>query len=432
MVTATAIKKGYKQTELGIIPEDWGVVKLGRMVSGFEHGKGLSKAELREDGTTKCIHYGQLFTEYKELIKKVRSKTFIFPGALRSVSNDVLIPTSDVTPRGLATASCIKETGVILGGGILVVRLTKEYDGVFLSYYISQNKTNVLRLVKGSTVFHLYAGDLSNLLVAVPGSLFEQKTIADALSDTDALIEHLQKLIDKKKVLKQGTMNQLLTGKKRLPGFSAKWEIKSLNELFDFSGGVTASREQLSEAGTCYLHYGDIHGAKKSFVDVSKEYADIPKLQIKLQSVPQKSLLNDGDLVFVDASEDDDGASKHVVIRNTKNIPYISGLHTIVAKGKDNSLDGMYKQYCFQTSEVKAQFKFFSVGTKVTGISKRNIAKIQIPVPALQEQKQIAEILNDMDSVLMDLEQKRDKYVMLKQGMMQQLLTGRIRIYANK
>ena len=224
-------------------------------------------------------------------------------------------------------------------------------------------------------------------------------------------------------------MQLLLTGKKRLPGFSGEWEIKTIGDLFSISGGLSASRDKLSDEGYCYLHYGDIHGSNKSYIDVGEEYSKIPKLQVNIKSVTPKSLLNDGDVVFVDASEDDEGASKHLVIKNQNNIPYISGLHTIVLKSKDNSLVNLYKQYCFKTNDVKKQFKFFAVGTKVTGISKTNISNVQLLLPPTKgEQSLIAQALSDMDNEIEELERKLTKYKLIKQGMMQELLTGKKRL----
>src|SRR6185312_389915 len=210
----------------------------------------------------------------------------------------------------------------------------------------------------------------------------EQEAVAEALGDADALIESLEHLLAKKRKLKQGAMQELLTGKKRLPGFDQEWKWRSLGELFDFSGGVSASREQLSSNGHCYLHYGDIHMSAKTYVDVMVEADAIPKLDIPLAMAPRTSLLADGDVVFVDASEDDEGTSKHVVIVNKERVPFISGLHTIVAKSKTEDLDHLYRRYCFQTTVVKRQFRFFAVGTKVSGVSKSNIARISMSVPS--------------------------------------------------
>jgi type I restriction enzyme, S subunit len=122
------------------------------------------------------------------------------------------------------------------------------------------------------------------------------------LSDVDALLAALERAIAKKYDLRQATMQQLLTGQTRLPGFKREWEVKTFGELFDFSGGYSASREQLSTVGYCYLHYGDIHASSKAFIDTKADHADIPKLDIPLKRISPRSLLADGDVVFVDAS----------------------------------------------------------------------------------------------------------------------------------
>ena len=139
-------------------------------------------------------------------------------------------------------------------------------------------------------------------------------------------------------------------------------------------------------------------------------------------------MLKDGDVVFVDASEDDEGASRHVVIVNKENIPFISGLHTIVAKSKTDELTHEYRSYCFQTAAIRQQFLFYAVGTKVTGISKTNIGRIKLTFPCVREQRAIAEVLIDMDEELMALETRRKKTLDLKQAIMQELLTGKTRL----
>jgi len=214
------IKKGAMQElltgklRLPGFSDKWEMKKLGE-VAKFERGRDLPKSDMSDDGAYKCIHYGQLFTEYQELVGYIKSKTNSDAGRFYSKANDVLMPTSDVTPRGLATASCIKEDGIILGGGILVVRFNAGYDGLYFSYFVSQNKTMILKLVKGSTVFHLYASDLANLEINFPGP-DEQTAIANVLSDMDIEIEKLESQLTKYQNIKQGMMQTLLTGKIRL------------------------------------------------------------------------------------------------------------------------------------------------------------------------------------------------------------------------
>jgi type I restriction enzyme, S subunit len=238
----------------------------------------------------------------------------------------------------------------------------------------------------------------------------------------------LDRLIAKKRDLKQAAMQQLLTGQTRLPGFHGEWEVKRLGDLFNFSGGYSASRDQLSTEGHCYLHYGDIHGSTKTCIDTDADFQNIPKLDIPLKRVSPASLLDDGDVVFVDASEDDAGTSKHVVVVNKSKKPFISGLHTIVAKSKTDELAHEFRRYCFQTPAIRQQFLFYSVGTKVSGISKSNIPKLTLLFPSVPEQTAIASVLSEMDGELAVLEQRREKTRALKQAMMQELLTGRTRL----
>jgi hypothetical protein len=124
-------------------------------------------------------------------------------------------------------------------------------------------KSNLFMKIGGSTVGHAKGDDIRFLQLPLP-PIFEQCAIAEALSDADALIESLEQIITKKRQIKQGAMQELLTGKKRLPGFSGEWEVKRLGDLFSFSGGYSASRDQLSSECHCYLHYGDIHGSLKN------------------------------------------------------------------------------------------------------------------------------------------------------------------------
>ncbi|MGG0886823.1 restriction endonuclease subunit S [Brevibacillus parabrevis] len=206
------------------------------------------------------------------------------------------------------------------------------------------------------------------------------------------------------------------------------WIEKSLGDLFDFSGGLSASRAQLSDKGYPYLHYGDIHASIRPYIDVCND-SSIPRLDIDINKVSNKSLLDDGDVVFVDASEDDEGASRHVVVRNEGKIPFISGLHTIVAKAKTDDLDERFREFCFQTTAVKSQFKFYAVGTKVTGVSKSTIGKIMICFPKSKtEQRAIAAALSDADEYIAMLEKLIAKKRAVKQGAMQELLTGKRRL----
>ena len=156
------------RTRLPGFDGEWGMIRLGDIVS-FLKGSGLSKADLALDGKRRCVHYGELFTTYGECITEVLHGTDREESFVHSHCNDVLMPTSDVTPRGLATASCIRVSDIILGGDILVIRPPAEIlNGEFLAHSIRANRDQVLQFVSGTTVFHLYGRDMANFCFPCP------------------------------------------------------------------------------------------------------------------------------------------------------------------------------------------------------------------------------------------------------------------------
>ncbi len=203
------------RTRLPGFNADWKEVRLGEYAAFFK-GNGLSKSQLIDDGPQQCVHYGELFTHYGPVIETVTSKCVEFEGSFRSLAGDVLMPGSDVTPRGLATASAIKVSDVVLGGDVIVIRTKpNSLHGPFLSNFIRMSKGRVLRLVKGSTVYHIHAKDLADFEVLTP-PLKEQEAIAEALGVMDDEIEALTEQVSKLRMVKEGMMQDLLTGKVRL------------------------------------------------------------------------------------------------------------------------------------------------------------------------------------------------------------------------
>ncbi|MCX6916093.1 MAG: restriction endonuclease subunit S, partial [Verrucomicrobia bacterium] len=365
------VKSGYKKTEVGVIPEDWDVKQL-REFSVIATGN--------TPPTRDPANYGDEFLFVSPVDLGERKQVTITEKRLSKKGFAI----SRHFPKDAILFVCIGST--IGKCGIASIELTsnQQINAIFpsptfradyLYYFICSIAPKIKALAGEQAVPIVNKTHFSETAVALP-PIPEQHAIAEVLGDVDALLGALEKLIAKKRDLKQAAMQQLLTGKKRLPGFRGEWEVKTLGDLFNFSGGFSASRDQLSSKGHCYLHYGDIHGATKTFVDARADYQSIPKLDMPLKRVASKSLLEDGDVVFVDASEDDEGTSRHVVVVNKDKKPFISGLHTMVGKSKTDELAHEYRRYCFQTAAIRKQFLFYAVGTKVSGISKTNIAKL--------------------------------------------------------
>ena len=208
------IKKGIIQQSF-FPKKNLNTVYLGGFANFFK-GKGLSKQEIFYNGTEECIHYGELFTKYPAQIETVYGKTYCRDDWFRSQANDVLMPTSDVTPDGLAAASCITKNGVVIGGDILVIRpSSRKLNGIFLSYMIRFNKYQVLRLVTGSTVYHIYGNDMKKFEFHLP-PLADQLSIVKILDNMSSEIRLLKLKKSKLTKIKIGMMQQLLTGKIRL------------------------------------------------------------------------------------------------------------------------------------------------------------------------------------------------------------------------
>ena len=178
------------------------------MVAFFK-GRGLSKNEIDPSGPEPCIHYGQLFTEYSEEITTVISRASGGKGRFRSIANDVLMPTSDVTPRGLAKASALNQSDVIIGGDILVIRADgKILLGSFLSRFIRHMESKILQMVSGSTVFHLYSSSMEKFPVRYP-SLSEQRKIGAYFQSLDVLISRHSAQLKKLQDIKSAYLEEM-------------------------------------------------------------------------------------------------------------------------------------------------------------------------------------------------------------------------------
>lgn len=177
-------------------------------VADFLKGKGISKADISNTGSLPCIRYGELYTQYHEVIDSVVSFTDLPPTELiLSQAKDVIIPSSGETREDIATASCVLRSGIALGGDLNIIRT--QINGIFLSYYLTHAKKSAIsRLAQGDAVVHLYSSQLKKLAINFPKSKDEQEKIAVSLSSLDELIkvqaEKIVQLKNHKKGLMQG------------------------------------------------------------------------------------------------------------------------------------------------------------------------------------------------------------------------------------
>jgi len=204
------------------------------------------------------------------------------------------------------------------------------------------------------------------------------------------------------------------------------FEESSFGDLFDFYGGLGIARAYLSKDGVPYLHYGDMHKGNASSVSL-EQYMGMPKYDVQL-TYDETYLLKDGDVVFVDASEDLEGTSKSVLIDNPNNEPFISGLHTFAAKDKNGKLTKYFKQYITAPDYVKLQFMTLACGFKVYGLNRSTIKKIVFAYPKkTTEQQKIAEILMKRDEAVALQEKLIENLELQKKALMQRLLKPKAR-----
>ena len=376
-------------------------------ISTFYKGKGLSKSSIITNGKFSCIHYGELFTEYTEVIRKIKSKTNERDGFL-SKENDVLMPMSDVTPNGLAKASCIKINDVLLGGDILIIRTKKSnIYGEFLSRYLRFKKRDILRIVSGITVFHLSLNSLSKLLLFIP-TLPEQKRVADCLSSLDELIEATTKKVGMLKEHKKGLMQRLfpVEGKNvpdlRFPEFQRTqvWEDAILGTVADYENGK-AHENEIDEDG--------------DFIVVNSKFISTDGEVIKRTNTPY-CLADKEDILMVLSDVPNGRAIAKCFFVDE------SGKYTVnqrICRLRSKSINSKFLFYLINRNPY---FLSFDDGVKQTNLKKSEVLECPLMIPSSPiEQQKIVDLLSSIDDLIIATEQRIKSLEKHKKGLMQQL-----------
>lgn len=380
------ITPGYKQTELGIVPEDWQIQALPealQFISGKAHEQFINEA-----GPYVVVNSKFISTEGS--VRKYSSENFC-----PAKRGDVLMVMSDL-PNGRALAKCylVKEDKTYaVNQRVCIFRPVKGSSEYF--YYLLNRNKYFMQFDDGVQQTHLLNPMILNCQLKVPPEP-EQYRIGQTLADIDSLISSLDQLIAKKRDIQQATMQQLLTGQRRLPGFSGEWEVKRLGEICAMKSGEGITSANIDEHSEypCYGGNGlrgqtDTYTHDGSYVLIGRQGALC------------------GNIVLVRGRF---FASEHAIVATPFSQTDVSWLSIVLRKMNLN-----------QYSESSAQ----------PGLSVSKLLLLQCLVPPLPEQTTIATILSDMDAELATLEARRDKARQLKQGMMQELLTGRIRLANN-
>jgi len=427
------VNAAYKESEVGMIPEDWQSTTVAEIASstrnaivGGPFGSDLVSRDYVDRGVPviRGQNMGGLWVS--------GNFVFVSPGKADSLQANLARPGDIVfTQRGTLGQVSLVPDGpydrYLISQSQMKLTANREVaDPRFLYYvFLSSRQQEIIRQNTIQTSLpHINLGILRKIPVQL-APLPEQRAIADELGDVDALIRALDRLIAKKHDLKQAAMQQLLTGKTRLPGFRGKWKRYRFSELFQFLNTANHPRADLSLFGDVgYIHYGDVHTTASPFLDCTA--ADLPLIKCaKVLTIPP---IQDGDVIMVDASEDYEGMGKSVEVRHVSGRRIVAGLHTLLLRGNKELLADGFKGYLQFIPSVKASLVRLATGISVYGVSKRNVKSVEVMLPSIDEQSAIASVLSDMDAEIAALEQRRDKTRDLKQGMMQELLTGRTRL----
>ena len=413
----------FKDTEVGRIPEDWEVTRIDKLccLKARIGWQGLTTGEYLPQGDYVLVtgtDFNDGYIDWKNCcyVSKWRYDQDI---NIQIKEGDVLI-SKDGTIGKVAFLDSIPGPGT-LNSGVFVVR--PKQDNVINKAYLSWIfksiwfKSFIDQLTAGSTINHLYQKDFVKFLLVYPNDISEQSRIATALSAIDNLISELGKLIEKKRAIKQGAMQQLLTGKKRLKGFNEPWVEKKLGEdALILRGGSPRPIEDYitdSQDGLNWIKIGDVKPNDKYFRKTAEK--------IKKEGLTKTRQVKKGDFILSNSM--------------SFGRPYILNIDGCIHDGwlviqdYQETYDMQFLYYILCSDTVMNQYVSMAAGSSVQNLNKEKVANVLLYAPSsLKEQSAIAKVLSSMDEEISFLEAKREKYNAIKQGMMQQLLTGRIRL----
>ncbi|WP_019670776.1 restriction endonuclease subunit S [Eudoraea adriatica] len=402
---------GYKQTEVGLIPEDWNlhqVIDLIDLLTDYDaNGSFASVAEnvkvydyekfawyVRSTDLEKNSNLNDVRYVDKESYQFLK-KTALYGGEL------LFLKRGDI---GNVYLFKMKTKYATVAPNLYLLKLNEVSNSEYLYYYFISNRGQSQLKSKNasSTLGALYKDDVKAIYVPLPPTLTEQEAIATALSDVDALISSLDKFITKKKAIKQGAMQQLLIppykGGKRLPGFSGEWVEKTLGEIINLDKGEQLNRDTLSSDGA----YPVINGG------------------VEPSGYCEKWNRSENTITISEGGN----SCGYVNLLKTK---FWSGGHCYSLKFKTSEANQQYL-YLF-LKYMENSIMSLRVGSGLPNIQKGRLVLFNCSIPIdVKEQKAIAQILSDMDEEIEQLESKKVKYQAIKQGMMQELLTGKTRL----
>jgi type I restriction enzyme S subunit len=409
------VKPGYKQTEVGVIPEDWRTTPLAALGT-FSKGQGIRKNEA-SSGDLPCVRYGEIYTHHHDIIRSYNSyiSKNVAHGSKRLTKGDILFAGSGETKGEIGKAVAFVDGCEVYAGGDIVILSPRPAHSEFLGYLLNSPicKRQKASKGQGDAVVHISASTLGAVIIPVP-PLPEQRAIAAALSDVDALLAGLDRLIAKKRDLKQAAMQQLLTGQTRLPGFQGEWAMKRLGDVVE-TDPENLGADTRADFFFNYIALEDVdRGFLRSYTE--QVFASAPS------RARRKLKAND---VLVSTVRPN---LKSHLLFSRQMANWICSTGFCVLRCREGVTNPTFIFSQLFAGEVNRQIDALLTGSNYPAINSGDVRALTIAFPEFDEQTAIATVLTDMATELTALEARRDKTRSLKQGMMQELLTGRTRL----
>ncbi len=387
--------------------DDWSPYVLKDFVS-FRKGKGISKADISENGINECIRYGELYTTYGQVIDHIHSKTNVSKSeCILSKAGDVIIPASGETQIDIATASCVLHDDIILSGDLNI--LSHEENGSWLAYYLSSaKKLEIAQLAQGNSVVHLYSSQLKDLKINKP-SKEEQTKIASFLSNVDEKISQLTQKLELLSQYKQGMMQKLFSQQIRFKADDGsefgEWETTTLGLTGKFIGGGTPSKEnsEFWEGSIPWISSSDLTEESIFKINITRFISQNALNQSATKLVPANSILIVSRV----------GVGKVAI---TPNEICTSQDFTSLTLHKGSSIF-----FAYLIKSLTPYLLEMNQGTSIKGFIKDDLANLELKIPCIEEQTKIANFLSAIDQKIEVVAQQIEQAKTWKKGLLQQM-----------
>lgn len=422
----------FKPSEVGPVPVDWEVRKLGEL---FDFKNGYNADAKNYGRGTPVASVLDALAERPFKASSIRARVSAPPRDRESFSlkrGDLIFTRSSETLEDVGRSNVYDDEAVAMFGGFVIRGRPKtDNNSTFINLLLKTrgHRDRVMSQGAGAQHYNIGQSGLERVLVSLP-PLPEQKAVAEALSDVDALLAAITKLIEKKRAIKQGAMQELLGMRndefgmrnepiRRLAGFSGAWVEKRLGECGYCYNGITG--KSANDFGHGEAKYITFLNVLFNVVIRQELFEDVDIAECERQNKVRK-----GDLFFNTSSETPEEVGYCAVLDDEVRSVYLNSF-CFGFRITDETVDGRFMAYWFRSSGGRELMTFLAQGSTRYNLSKESfrLASVIIP-PTFAEQKAIAAVLSDMDAEVAALESKRAKYESIKQGMMQELLTGKV------